>query len=108
MRKSYFDNWDDFYAASEQLYLDEPSAFKYTMKYRHCDGKMLVMSRSTAAFDNAAGDFAELSKAIGNLIRYKLPNASREPRKMLVQDIHRRLDAAQCTLNDMQNEVSFK
>ena len=36
------------------------------------------MSRSTAAFDNAAGDFAELSKAIGNLIRYKLPNASRK------------------------------
>ena len=44
MRKSYFDNWDDFYAASEQLYLDEPSAFKYTMKYRHCDGKMVGFS----------------------------------------------------------------
>ena len=42
MRKSYLDSWDDFFAASEQLYLDSPENFRFTMKYRHCDSKMVL------------------------------------------------------------------
>ena len=42
MRKSYLDTWDDFYSASEQLYLDSPEKFRFVIKYRHCDGKMVL------------------------------------------------------------------
>ncbi|XP_048590222.1 signal recognition particle 9 kDa protein [Nematostella vectensis] len=38
----YFDSWDEFSKAAEQLYLAEPNKFRFVLKYRHCDGKLVI------------------------------------------------------------------
>ncbi|XP_020894832.1 signal recognition particle 9 kDa protein [Exaiptasia diaphana] len=38
----YFDSWDEFAKAVEQLYFAEPNKFRFVIKYRHCDGKVVI------------------------------------------------------------------
>jgi len=38
----YFDSWDEFAAAVEQLCVAEPRKFRFVVKYRHCDGKLVL------------------------------------------------------------------
>ncbi|CAH3143496.1 signal recognition particle 9 kDa protein [Pocillopora verrucosa] len=38
----YFDSWDEFAAAVEQLCVAEPKKFRFVVKYRHCDGKLVL------------------------------------------------------------------
>lgn len=38
----YIDSWDEYVKAVEQLCLAEPSKFRFVVKYRHCDGKLVI------------------------------------------------------------------
>lgn len=38
----YLKDWETFYAESEKLYLEHPAHTRYVMKYRHCDGKLVL------------------------------------------------------------------
>ncbi|XP_063692023.1 vesicle transport through interaction with t-SNAREs homolog 1B-like [Bolinopsis microptera] len=60
---------------------------------------------ASSSFDNAVDDFTELKKAIENLISNKLARAQKENRKLVLNDINRRLDAAEVALKEMQREV---
>ena len=39
---TYINNWDEFCKAAERLYLQDPSKCRFTTKYRHCDGQLIV------------------------------------------------------------------
>ncbi|KAL5272270.1 hypothetical protein ACHWQZ_G000478 [Mnemiopsis leidyi] len=60
---------------------------------------------ASSSFDNAADDFNELKKAIENLVSIKLARTQKENRKLVLNDINRRLDAAEVSLKEMQREV---
>ncbi|KAL8530371.1 hypothetical protein ACS0TY_007417 [Phlomoides rotata] len=38
----YIESWDDFVEKSFQLFRSDPENTRYTMKYRHCDGKLVL------------------------------------------------------------------
>mmetsp|Transcript_29337 Transcript_29337/g.49346 ORF Transcript_29337/g.49346 Transcript_29337/m.49346 type:complete len:91 (-) Transcript_29337:90-362(-) len=38
----YFNDWEEFYAASEQLLLQNPTKTRYLFKYRHKDEKLVL------------------------------------------------------------------
>jgi len=38
----YIENWDDFQESSIKLFRSDPVATRYVMKYRHCDGKLVL------------------------------------------------------------------
>jgi len=38
----YVDSWDEFVERSVQLFRADPSATRYVMKYRHCEGKLVL------------------------------------------------------------------
>lgn len=39
---TYLTSWEDFAKAAERLYLADPMKVRFIMKYRHCDGKLVV------------------------------------------------------------------
>ncbi|XP_033734190.1 signal recognition particle 9 kDa protein-like [Argopecten irradians] len=39
---TFMTSWEEFSKAAERLYLNDPSKCRYTIKYRHCDGKVNV------------------------------------------------------------------
>lgn len=38
----YIREWDDFVTAARQLFQEYPGQVRYSMKYRHCDGKLVL------------------------------------------------------------------
>ncbi|CAI9091220.1 OLC1v1026185C1 [Oldenlandia corymbosa var. corymbosa] len=38
----YITSWDDFVDKSVQLFRDDPEKTRYSMKYRHCDGQLVL------------------------------------------------------------------
>ncbi|KAF9682967.1 hypothetical protein SADUNF_Sadunf05G0163200 [Salix dunnii] len=38
----YITSWDDFVERSVQLFRADPDSTRYVMKYRHCDGKLVL------------------------------------------------------------------
>ncbi|KAG6438252.1 hypothetical protein SASPL_103189 [Salvia splendens] len=38
----YIESWDDFVEKSVQLFRSDPEKTRYAMKYRHCDGKLVL------------------------------------------------------------------
>ncbi|XP_066372403.1 signal recognition particle 9 kDa protein-like isoform X1 [Miscanthus floridulus] len=38
----YVDSWDEFVERSVQLFRADPNATRYVMKYRHCEGKLVL------------------------------------------------------------------
>ncbi|CAK8560237.1 unnamed protein product [Lathyrus sativus] len=38
----YITSWDDFMERSIQLFRADPDSTRYVMKYRHCDGKLIL------------------------------------------------------------------
>lgn len=39
---TYVRAWDEFLARSEALFRDSPTKTRYTIKYRHCSGKLVL------------------------------------------------------------------
>ncbi|XP_058737186.1 signal recognition particle 9 kDa protein-like [Vicia villosa] len=38
----YITSWDDFLERSVQLFRADPESTRYVIKYRHCDGKLVL------------------------------------------------------------------
>mmetsp|Transcript_10593 Transcript_10593/g.18032 ORF Transcript_10593/g.18032 Transcript_10593/m.18032 type:complete len:117 (-) Transcript_10593:279-629(-) len=38
----YLDDWETFYNEAEKLFTANPAHTRYVMKYRHCDGKLVL------------------------------------------------------------------
>lgn len=38
----YVESWDSFLQQAEDLYLANPLRTRYSIKYRHCDGKLVL------------------------------------------------------------------
>ncbi|KAK1314266.1 Signal recognition particle 9 kDa protein [Acorus calamus] len=38
----YIESWDEFVDKSVQLFRADPQSSRYVMKYRHCDGKLVL------------------------------------------------------------------
>eukprot|EP01024_Parvocaulis_polyphysoides_P007817 TRINITY_DN12302_c0_g1_i1.p5 TRINITY_DN12302_c0_g1~~TRINITY_DN12302_c0_g1_i1.p5 ORF type:complete len:105 (+),score=12.98 TRINITY_DN12302_c0_g1_i1:74-388(+) len=38
----YIKSWDDFYSQAEVLFRQNPVQTRYMVKYRHCDGKLVL------------------------------------------------------------------
>ncbi|AQL02914.1 Signal recognition particle protein [Zea mays] len=38
----YVDSWDEFVERSVQLFRADPNTTRYVMKYRHCEGKLVL------------------------------------------------------------------
>ncbi|KAF9605999.1 hypothetical protein IFM89_021325 [Coptis chinensis] len=38
----YISTWDEFAERSIQLFRNDPESTRYVMKYRHCDGKLVL------------------------------------------------------------------
>ncbi|KAG6501408.1 signal recognition particle 9 kDa protein [Zingiber officinale] len=38
----YIESWDEFVDRSLQLFRADPQSSRYVMKYRHCDGKLVL------------------------------------------------------------------
>ncbi|KAF2325300.1 hypothetical protein GH714_026268 [Hevea brasiliensis] len=38
----YITSWDEFVERSAQLFRADPDSTRYVMKYRHCDGKLVL------------------------------------------------------------------
>uniref|UniRef100_A0A2P2QP78 Signal recognition particle 9 kDa protein n=1 Tax=Rhizophora mucronata TaxID=61149 RepID=A0A2P2QP78_RHIMU len=38
----YITSWDEFVERSVQLFRADPDSARYVMKYRHCDGKLVL------------------------------------------------------------------
>mmetsp|Transcript_760 Transcript_760/g.1991 ORF Transcript_760/g.1991 Transcript_760/m.1991 type:complete len:114 (+) Transcript_760:99-440(+) len=38
----YLEDWDAFFAEAEKMFLSHPMETRYVMKYRHCDGKIVL------------------------------------------------------------------
>uniref|UniRef100_A0A804JCG2 Signal recognition particle 9 kDa protein n=1 Tax=Musa acuminata subsp. malaccensis TaxID=214687 RepID=A0A804JCG2_MUSAM len=38
----YIASWDEFVERSVQLFRADPHSSRYAMKYRHCDGKLVL------------------------------------------------------------------
>ncbi|KAK7474690.1 hypothetical protein BaRGS_00034055 [Batillaria attramentaria] len=39
---TYFTTWEEFARAAERLYMNDPVRCRYVIKYRHCDGKLVM------------------------------------------------------------------
>ncbi|KAH7972745.1 hypothetical protein HPB52_016620 [Rhipicephalus sanguineus] len=39
---TFITSWEEFSKAAERLYLADPMKVRFTLKYRHCDGKLQV------------------------------------------------------------------
>ncbi|KAG8193901.1 hypothetical protein JTE90_011459 [Oedothorax gibbosus] len=38
----YCSTWEEFAKAAERLYIADPMKVRFTLKYRHCDGKLVI------------------------------------------------------------------
>eukprot|EP00794_Sanderia_malayensis_P011303 gene11303-12485_t len=38
----YIDSWDEFAKRSEVLYMNNPNKVRFVVKYRNCDGKLVL------------------------------------------------------------------
>ncbi|GFS29455.1 signal recognition particle 9 kDa protein [Nephila pilipes] len=38
----YCSTWEEFAKAAERLYINDPMKVRFTLKYRHCDGKLII------------------------------------------------------------------
>eukprot|EP00873_Tetraselmis_striata_P000095 jgi/Tetstr1/420359/TSEL_011479.t1 len=41
-KMGYVRVWDDFVVAAQRLFQEQPGRVRYSMKYRHCDGKLIL------------------------------------------------------------------
>ncbi|KAL3644938.1 Signal recognition particle protein [Castilleja foliolosa] len=49
----YIESWDDFMDKSVQLFRSDPEKTRYSMKYRHCDGKLVLKVTDDKETDQA-------------------------------------------------------
>ncbi|KAL6779123.1 SRP9 [Auxenochlorella protothecoides x Auxenochlorella symbiontica] len=59
----YIENWESFYQQAEALYTANPLLTRYSIKYRHCDGKLSVkVTDNTTCLQYKTDQQADLKK----------------------------------------------
>ncbi|KHN03846.1 Signal recognition particle 9 kDa protein [Glycine soja] len=58
----YITSWDEFVERSVQLFRADPDSTRYLMKYRHCEGKLVLK-----VTDNRQGHEHGRWKSVGSL-----------------------------------------
>ncbi|XP_078491903.1 signal recognition particle 9 kDa protein-like [Ciona intestinalis] len=70
---TYIETWEEFCKATERLYQSDPNKVRYNIKYRHCDGKMvLTVTDDQVRLQYAAShaqDVKKMEKLTSSLMR---------------------------------------
>ena len=71
---TYLDSWEEFEKAAERLYLKDPMKVRYTTKYDHAAGclvlKMTDNSECLQYKTELAQDVKKMEKFVNNLMRH--------------------------------------
>ncbi|XP_041354200.1 signal recognition particle 9 kDa protein-like [Gigantopelta aegis] len=71
---TYLTTWEEFAKAAEKLYLIDPTRCRFTIKYRHCDGKLVLkMTDDRVCLQyrtEHAQDVKKLEKLTSQLMRH--------------------------------------
>ena len=60
----YVEDWDSFLQMSEALFRQAPLRTRYVLKYRHCDGKLVLKVTDDIAVSDDSIGFVEGNKCI--------------------------------------------
>ncbi|XP_028124451.1 signal recognition particle 9 kDa protein-like isoform X4 [Camellia sinensis] len=63
----YITSWDDFVERSVQLYRASPESTRYVMKYRHCDGKLVLKVTDNREFKTDQAQEAKKMEKLNNI-----------------------------------------
>ena len=71
---TFLDSWEEFEAAAERLYLQDPMKVRYTTKYDHSKGCLVLkMTDNVVCLQyktEAAQDIKKCEKFVNNLMRH--------------------------------------
>lgn len=74
----YFKHWDEYSKAVEQMYMSNPSRCRLVVKYRHCDGSMVLKMTDDSSClmyrTDQLQDIKRLEKLTNSLIRQMTSN----------------------------------
>lgn len=72
--RPYIDDWDTFFSMAEQLYVEHPAHTRYTLKYRHTDGKVVLKVTNDRQclkyLTDQAGDVKRIEKLNNLFVTY--------------------------------------
>jgi len=75
---TFIKSWEDFERAAEKLYLANPMKVRYTMKYRHKDGALVLKFTDDAVClqykTEIQQDLRKIDKFMTNLMRHMVSN----------------------------------
>ncbi|KAJ5078848.1 signal recognition particle 9 kda protein [Anaeramoeba ignava] len=81
----YFKDWEEFHEASMKLYQSNPQKTRFTMKYRHCDGVLVLkVTDDKTCLKYAVSysqDLHEVEKITNSLLRLMASKDIQEPKK---------------------------
>ncbi|KAF8773041.1 signal recognition particle 9 kDa protein-like [Argiope bruennichi] len=70
----YCSTWEEFAKAAERLYISDPMKVRFTLKYRHCDGKLVVKITDNQAclmyLTEHTQDVKKIEKLTSQLMRH--------------------------------------
>lgn len=71
---TFLESWEDFEAAAERLYLQDPMKCRFSHKYNHSAGGLeMKMTDNTVCLQfktDAAQDMKKMEKFVNNLMRH--------------------------------------
>ncbi|XP_015926755.1 signal recognition particle 9 kDa protein [Parasteatoda tepidariorum] len=70
----YCSTWEEFAKSAERLYIQDPMKVRFSMKYRHCDGKLVIkITDNVACFmymTEHTQDVKKIEKLTSQLMRH--------------------------------------
>lgn len=77
----YVKSWEDFAKNAEMLYVHDPSGCRFNIKYRHCDGSLVIKitdDQSCYMYKTEhAQDVKKLEKLTSQLMRHMASKESK-------------------------------
>ena len=74
LRMTYLESWEEFEKAAERLYLQDPLKVRYTTKYDHANGCLVLkMTDNVVCLQyktELAQDVKKMDKFVNNLMRH--------------------------------------
>ena len=71
---TFLESWEEFEKAAERLYLQDPMKVRYTTKYDHSNGCMILKMTDDVVClqfkSEAAQDVKKMDKFVNNLMRH--------------------------------------
>lgn len=75
---TFIKNWEDFERSAEKLYLANPMKVRYTMKYRHSQGALILKFTDDAVClqykTEVTQDLRKIDRFMTNLTRHMVSN----------------------------------